>query len=183
MRSHVRAADTALIERVRSRIRDVPDFPTPGILFRDITPVLADAALFRDVTDAMAAPFVSTRVTHVAGIESRGFVLAAPVAQRLDAAFIPIRKQGKLPWKRVGRSYGLEYGTDQLEIHADACPPGSRVLIVDDVLATGGTASASAELIEEIGGEVAGFSFLIVLDALNGRSRLAPYRVETLLQL
>lgn len=141
MAAKTRTTDGALAKlqsRVRAGIRDIPDFPSPGILFRDITPLLADAALFRDVTDAMAAPFAAVGVTHVAGIESRGFVLAAPVAQQLRAGFIPIRKQGKLPRKTIGRGYGLEYGTDQLEIHADACPPGSRVLIVDDVLATGG---------------------------------------------
>jgi len=119
-------------------------------------------------------------VTHVAGIESRGFMLAAPVAQTLGAGFIPIRKKGKLPWKTIGRAYGLEYGTDQLEIQTDACPPGSRVLVVDDVLATGGTAQASAELVEAVGGAVVGFSFLVTLDALDGASRLASYRVERL---
>jgi len=175
--------DEELIRRVRASIRDVPDFPARGIVFRDITPLLADATLFGDVVDAMSAPFASSRVTHVAGIESRGFILAAPVSRRLRAGFIPIRKKGKLPWKVVGRSYGLEYGTGQLEIHADACPPGSRVLIVDDVLATGGTACASAELIEEVGGKVCGFSFLIALDALAGFARLSPHRVETLLHL
>ena len=175
--------DQALNERARASIRDVPDFPAPGILFRDITPLLADARLFSDVVDAMAAPFVSSRVTHVAGIESRGFILAAPIAHRLGAGFIPIRKRGKLPWKAVGRNYGLEYGTDQLEVHVDASPPGSRVLIVDDVLATGGTACASAELIEQVGGQVIGFSFLIILDVLDGVSRLTPYHTETLLHL
>jgi adenine phosphoribosyltransferase len=175
--------DQELPSRVRARIRDVPDFPAPGILFRDITPLLADAALFRDVTDAMAAAFAGANVTHVAGIESRGFVLAAPVAQRLRAGFIPIRKRGKLPWSTIGRDYGLEYGSDQLEIHVDACPPGSRVLVVDDVLATGGTACASAELIQAVGGDVVGFSFLIALDALRGAARLAPHRADTLLNL
>lgn len=175
--------DPALLARIREHVRDIPDFPTPGILFRDITPLLADAALFRDVTDAMASTFAEANATHVAGIESRGFVLAAPVAQRLRAGFIPIRKRGKLPWTTVSREYGLEYGTDQLEIHADACPPGSRVLIVDDVLATGGTAYASAELIQAVGGEVLGISFLIALDALDGAARLTPYRTETLLRL
>jgi adenine phosphoribosyltransferase len=175
--------DEQLPTRIRAGIRDIPDFPTAGILFRDITPLLGDAALFRDVTNAMAGPFESARVTHVAGIESRGFVLAAPVAQRLGAGFIPIRKKGKLPWKTSARSYGLEYGVDQLEIHADACPPGSRVLVVDDVLATGGTAGAAAELIEEIGGHLVGFSVLISLDALHGGSRLTQFHVETLLHL
>ena len=167
---------------MRASIRDIPDFPSPGILFRDITPLLADGALFRDVTAAMAAAFVGAGVTHVAGIESRGFVLAAPVAQSLGAGFIPIRKQGKLPWKTVGRAYGLEYGTDRLEIHEDACPGDCRVLIVDDVLATGGTARASAELVRLVGGSVVGFSFLIALSALGGESRLTPDRVDVLLR-
>lgn len=174
---------SSLQQRVRAGIRDVPDFPTGGILFRDITPLLGDASLFRDVTQAMAAPFAVGQVTHVAGVESRGFVLAAPVAQQLGAGFIPVRKRGKLPWRTAARSYGLEYGTDQLEIHIDACTPGSRVLIVDDVLATGGTARAAAELIEEIGGAVVGFSFLLALDALRGVSRIDRYRVEALLHL
>ena len=177
------STNATLLERVRRGIRDIPDFPAPGILFRDITPLLGDAALFRDVTDAMAAPFGAGQVTHVAGVESRGFVLAAPVAQRLGAGFIPVRKQGKLPWRTASRGYGLEYGTDQLEIHADACPPGSRVLVVDDVLATGGTARASAELIGEVGGTVVGFSFLILLEALAGIAQLEGFRVETLLRL
>lgn len=173
----------SLQQRIRSGIRDIPDFPTPGILFRDITPLLGDATLFRDVTQAMAAPFAAGHVTHVAGVESRGFVLAAPVSQQLGAGFIPVRKQGKLPWHTTTRSYGLEYGTDRLEIHIDACPPGSRVLVVDDVLATGGTARATAELIEEIGGAVVGFSFLIMLGALRGAARIDRYRVESLLRL
>jgi adenine phosphoribosyltransferase len=171
-----------LVARVRSSIRDIPDFPSPGILFRDITPLLGDGALFRDVTAAMAAAYAGAGVTHVAGIESRGFVLAAPVAQSLGAGFIPIRKKGKLPWKTVGREYGLEYGTDQLEIHADACPGDCRVLIVDDVLATGGTALAAAELVRMVGGTVVGFSFLIALGALGGEPRLAPDRIDILLR-
>ncbi|HEX5973125.1 MAG TPA: adenine phosphoribosyltransferase [Gemmatimonadaceae bacterium] len=182
MGSHAGGSEPTLDARMRAGIRDIPDFPSPGILFRDITPLLGDGALFRDVTAAMAAPFADTDVTHVAGIESRGFVLAAPVAQSLGAGFIPIRKQGKLPWKRVGREYGLEYGTDRLEIHEDACPGDCRVLIVDDVLATGGTARASAELVRMVGGTVVGFSFLIALGALGGESRLAPDRVDVLLR-
>ncbi len=183
MTSSAGTPNEQLLVRIRAALRDVPDFPTPGILFRDITPLLGDAALFRDVTDAMSAPFASDGVTHVAGIESRGFVLAAPVAQRLNAGFIPIRKKGKLPWRTAGRGYGLEYGTDRLEIHIDACPPGSRVLVVDDVLATGGTARASAELTEEVGGVLIGFSFLIALAALDGAARLRQFRAETLLRL
>lgn len=182
MDSPAKAPDAEFVARIRAGIRDVPDFPSPGILFRDITPLLTDGALFREVTEAMAAPFVGAGVTHVAAIESRGFVLAAPVAQSLGAGFIPIRKQGKLPWKTVRREYGLEYGSGQLEIHADACPGECRVLIVDDVLATGGTARASADLVGMVGGTVLGFSFLIALDALGGESRLAPGRTSVLLR-
>ena len=182
MVSPAKAPDAELVARIRAGIRDIPDFPSAGILFRDITPLLADGALFREVTEAMAAPFAGAGVTHVAGIESRGFVLAAPVAQSLGAGFIPIRKQGKLPWKTVSREYGLEYGSGQLEIHADACPGGCRVLIVDDVLATGGTARASADLVGMVGGTVLGFSFLIALDALGGESRLTPGKASVLVR-
>jgi len=177
------AADPALVDRIRRAVRDVPDFPAPGILFRDITPLLGDATLFRDVTEAMAEPFARERVTHVAGIESRGFVLAAPIAQRLGAGFIPVRKAGKLPGGTARRSYGLEYGSDQLEVHRDACPAGSRVLVVDDVLATGGTADASAGIIEEVGATLVGFSFLLTLDALRGSQRLERRVVRSLVRL
>jgi adenine phosphoribosyltransferase len=171
------------LARIRAAIRDVPDFPVPGIRFRDITPLLADAELFIEVTDAMATPFLDAGITHVAGIESRGFILAAPVAQRLRGGFIPIRKRGKLPGPTLRERYGLEYGTDELEIHRDACPAASRVLIVDDVLATGGTALASARLIEEAGGTVAGFSFLAVLSSHAGASRLDEFGVRAVLRL
>jgi adenine phosphoribosyltransferase len=164
--------DAGLAERVRRTLRDVPDFPKPGIVFKDITPVLADATLFVAVTAAMAAPFATAGITHVAGIESRGFILAAPVAQTLGAGFLPIRKPGKLPWRTRGRDYALEYGTDRLEMHADACPPGARVLLVDDVLATGGTAAAACALIEDLDGTVAGCSFLLTIAALRGVERL-----------
>lgn len=177
------SSDSALIARIREAIRDVPDFPAPGILFRDVTPMLGDGRLFRDVTDAMAAPFLGGRITHVAGIESRGFILGAPVAQKLGAGFVPIRKKGKLPGATVARRYGLEYGADELEMHRDACEPGTRVLIVDDVLATGGTAAASVELVQEVGATVAGCSFLVALDALEGGARLKRFDVRTLLRL
>lgn len=177
------STDSALTARARDAIRDVPDFPAPGILFRDVTPLLGNGDLFREVTDAMAAAFARASVSHVAGIESRGFILGAPVAQRLGAGFIPIRKKGKLPGETVARRYGLEYGADELELQRDACKPDSRVLIVDDVLATGGTASASAALVQEIGGSVAGFSFLVVLDALQGDARLGRFEARTLLRL
>lgn len=163
---------SALAARLRRALRDVPDFPRPGILFKDITPALADPALFADLTSAMAAPCRGLGVTHVAGIESRGFILAAPVALALRAAFVPIRKPGKLPWRAVGKEYALEYGTDRLEMHVDACSVDSRVLVVDDVLATGGTAAAACALVEEVGGTVVGCSFLLAIDALHGTERL-----------
>jgi len=177
------STDAPLVTRVRAAIRDVPDFPAPGILFRDVTPLLAAGSLFREVTVAMAAPFVETDVAYVVGIESRGFIFGAPVAQQLGAGFIPMRKKGKLPGPTVSRPYGLEYGTDELEVQSGACAAGSRVLIVDDVLATGGTALVAAELVEAIGASVVGFSFLAALDALDGGRRLQDYGIRTILRL
>jgi adenine phosphoribosyltransferase len=173
-----------LIARVQGAIRDVPDFPKPGILFKDITPLLADAELFRSTTDAMAAPFAGARISHVIAIESRGFILGGPVAQELDAGFIPVRKRGKLPSKTEAMEYALEYGTDTLEVHADACDWRSRprVLVVDDVLATGGTADATCRLVERLGGEVVGFSFLIALGFLPGLERLKTRTVRALVR-
>jgi adenine phosphoribosyltransferase len=174
--------DTAAsAERLRGAVRDIPDFPKPGIVFKDITPVLADPALFAQVTEGLAAPFGGDGVTHVAAIESRGFILGAPVAHALGAGFIPVRKRGKLPYRTKGVDYALEYGTDRVEAHVDACTPGARVLIVDDVLATGGTASATCRLLEEIGAEVVGCSFLLAIGALGGELALRPRRVHTLL--
>lgn len=181
----VQESDTRdLDSRIRTAIRDVPDFPKPGILFKDITPLLADASLFRATTDAMARPFEGEKISHVVAIESRGFILGGPVAQGLGAGFIPVRKSGKLPAKTEVVEYALEYGTDRLEIHADACNWGERprVLIVDDVLATGGTADATRRLIERLGGEVIGFSFLLALSFLPGVERLrasAPHVLVT----
>jgi adenine phosphoribosyltransferase len=176
--------DAAVLQRrIVARLREVPDFPKAGILFKDITPLLGDAPLFHDVIDALAAPFTSRGITHVAGIESRGFILAAPVAVALGAGFIPIRKPGKLPWRTVSREYALEYGTNQLELHADACAAGARVLLVDDVLATGGTAAAAAGLIEEIGAQVAGCAFLLAITALNGAARMNGREVCTLVDV
>jgi adenine phosphoribosyltransferase len=180
-------AESPVASAVRAALRDVPDFPKPGILFKDITPVLGNAALFRDATWAMADGFSSASITHVAGVESRGFILAAPIAQRLGAGFLPIRKPGKLPAECCRVEYALEYGRDALEVHADACagvPPGTaRVLLVDDVLATGGTAAAAAELLERVGGTVVGCAFLLELGFLHGRDRLAGRAVQALLQL
>jgi adenine phosphoribosyltransferase len=162
-----------LSRRVSALIRDIPGYPKPGIVFKDITPLLADAHAFADVTQAMAAPFRDSRITHVVAIESRGFILGAPVAQHLGAGFVPVRKAGKLPSLTRRETYELEYGTDVLEIHADAATSASRVLIVDDVLATGGTADAACRLVESLGAVVSGVSFLIALSFLPGLSRLS----------
>ena len=171
-----------LQQRVRRFIRDVPDYPKPGIIFKDITPLLAAADAFVEVTDAMAAPFASAEITHVVAIESRGFILGAPVAQRLGAGFVPVRKPGKLPHTTRREEYELEYGTDALEIHSDAVASAERVLIVDDVLATGGTAAATRRLVESLGAKVVGFSFLITLSFLPGVSRLRGSRVERIVE-
>lgn len=162
-----------LPERLRQTLRAIPDYPKPGIVFQDITPVLQNGLLFRQVREALAEPFRAEKVTHVVGIEARGFIFAAPVAVTLGAGFIPLRKPGKLPWKTVRHEYELEYGVDSLEAHADAAPPGSRILIVDDVLATGGTAWAAAELIRGLGGHVVGWSFLLSIAALKGERKLS----------
>ena len=173
----------ALRRRLLAALRDVPDFPRKGIVFKDITPVLADALLLRDLVSGLAAPWTNAGITHVAGIESRGFIVAAPVAIALGAGFIPVRKPGKLPWKTEGRDYALEYGTDRLEIHRDACPPSARVLLMDDVLATGGTAAAACALIGRIGGMVTGCSFLLAIDGLRGATRLGQFEVACLLNV
>lgn len=164
-----------------AHIRDIPDFPSPGIVFKDITPLLGDAAAFAAAVDGLAAPFEGQGITKVLGTEARGFILAAPVAHRFAAGFVPVRKAGKLPWEIERQEYELEYGTDLLEIHRDAIAPGERVLIVDDVLATGGTAAATARLVEKLGGEVAGFAFLIELAFLDGRPKLGDRSVTSLL--
>ncbi len=153
-------------------IRDIPDFPEPGVVFKDITPLLADRKGFSHLVTKMCEPFHSAGITHVAGIEARGFTLAAPIAVTLGAGFIPIRKPNKLPHVTVGEDYDLEYGTDRLEVHVDAVQPGDRVLLVDDVIATGGTAAAALRLLEKIGAEVAGFSVFIELAFLDGKAAL-----------
>lgn len=163
----------SLTRTLRERIREVPDFPKPGIGFKDITPVLADHRLFGEVVEAMTKPFAERGITHVAGIESRGFILASPIAQRLGAGFTPIRKRGKLPYRTLQVEYDLEYGKDSLEVHIDAFAPGAMVLIVDDVLATGGTANAACELVERAGAVVGGCSFLLALGFLPGVAALA----------
>jgi adenine phosphoribosyltransferase len=166
-------------------IRDIPDFPQPGVVFRDITPLLGDAEAFRTATELLVVPFPGP-ITKVIGIEARGFILAAPIALALGAGFVPVRKPGKLPWDTHAHSYELEYGSDTLEVHRDALTPDDRVLIVDDVLATGGTAAAACELVSGFfASTVVGVTFLLELTALHGRERLAPYghRVESVLEL
>ena len=173
--------DTSTLQDIYQAIRDVPDFPKPGIVFKDITPLLLDPARFRRAIGLMAAPFQNAKVRRVVSIEARGFLLGAPIALALEAGLVPIRKPGKLPAARGRVDYALEYGTDALEMHRDAVGAGDRVLIVDDVLATGGTADAAAQLVRAQGGQVVGFTFLIELDFLKGRERLRNERVEALL--
>ena len=162
-------------------IRDIPDFPQPGIVFKDITPVLQHPEAFGQVIGAMADYARSKKPDVIVGIESRGFILGAPVALALDKGFVPVRKIGKLPHETVQCEYALEYGTAAVEMHKDAVRPGQRVLIVDDLLATGGTAAAAARLVEELGGQVVGMIFLIELGFLNGRSQLPAYDVKSLI--
>src|ERR671934_480190 len=152
---------------LKDHVRDIPDFPKPGIVFKDITPLLADVDAFRFTVDAIADHFAGQTVDKVLGIEARGFIAAAPVAYRFGAGFVPVRKAGKLPWQIEKEEYELEYGTDLLEVHRDAVHPGERVLIVDDVIATGGTAAASATLVERLGGTVAGLAFVLELAYLH----------------
>ena len=167
---------------LKSKIRHVPDFPKPGILFYDITTLLQDAAGFRAAIDSLAVPFENQGIDIVVGIESRGFIFGSAVADRIGAGFTPVRKPGKLPSRTVRASYALEYGTDALEMHDDAIRGGQRVLIVDDLLATGGTAHATTELVKRLGGEVHALAFLIELVALNGRQRLEGEKVHTVLK-
>jgi adenine phosphoribosyltransferase len=157
---------------IQELIRDVPDFPQPGVVFRDITPVLAHPEGLDTLIEGLSAPFMGIGIALVVGIESRGFILGAPVARQLNCGFVPVRKPGKLPCATYSVEYALEYGTDRLEMHQDAIAPGQRVLIVDDVIATGGTAGAAAKLIEQAGGKLAGFAFAIELMFLNGRQNL-----------
>ena len=169
------------MDHLRSKIRHVPDFPKPGILFYDITTLLADPAGFRETIDALAGPFAGQGIDRVVGVESRGFILAAAVADRLGAGFVPIRKPGKLPSATLGESYALEYGTDSLEIHDDALGPSHRVLVVDDVLATGGTARAAVNLVQRLGSTLHAAAFLIELDFLRGRDKLVDTTVSSVL--
>jgi adenine phosphoribosyltransferase len=174
--------DKRVEERLRNAIRDVPDFPKAGILFKDITPILSDPSLFQDAVTALADPFREDRISKVVGIESRGFLFGPPLAFRLGAGFVPARKPGKLPRETVRETYALEYGTDSLEIHRDAFGKGERVLVVDDLLATGGTAAAAARLTEKIGAEVVGMAFVVELEFLEGRAKLPGRRVHALVR-
>lgn len=160
------------IAPLRTAVRDVPDFPSPGILFKDITPLLSDAGLFKRTLDAITETVAGQGISKIAGIDARGFIFAAAVADRLGCGFIPVRKKGKLPWKTEGVAYDLEYGSNHVEMHADAVLSGERIWIIDDVLATGGTAAASAQLVQRLGGDLAGMTFLIELSFLQGRLRL-----------
>lgn len=176
------SAPTSVAEAVRARIRDVPDFPKPGIVFKDVTPVLEDAALFRALVDELARPWLGGGIAKVVAVESRGFVFGGPVALALGAGLVLVRKAGKLPAKTRSAAYALEYGEAVVEMHVDAVKPGERVLVVDDLLATGGTAAAAATLVSEHGGVVAGFSFLVELSFLGGAQKLAPALVRALLR-
>ena len=165
---------------LESYIRDIPDFPKPGVMFKDITPLLASPEGFKEAIERMAQPYEDAKVNKVLGAEARGFILGGALACRLGAGFVPARKPGKLPWKTTSAEYSLEYGTDQLEMHTDAVAPGDRVLIVDDVLATGGTAAAKADLVTRSGGIVVGYSFLMELDFLHGREKLGNHKIVSL---
>jgi adenine phosphoribosyltransferase len=168
---------------LESYIRDINDFPQPGVVFKDITPLLANPDGFREAIDLLAAPFADAGVTKVLGAEARGFILGGALAYRLGAGFVPARKPGKLPWNTNSAEYALEYGTDQLEMHTDAVGPGDRVLIVDDVLATGGTAAAKADLVARGGATVVGFTFLMELDFLHGREKLGDHTIVSLMHV
>ncbi|MEM9191971.1 MAG: adenine phosphoribosyltransferase [Myxococcota bacterium] len=171
------------IQRIEQLIRDVPDFPKPGILFKDITPLLADAGGFETALQLFVERFAERKPTVVAGIESRGFLFGAPLALRLGAAFVPIRKPGKLPYETVSQSYELEYGNDEVFMHVDAFEPGARVLLVDDLIATGGTAGAAAELIRRQKGDLVGAAFVIELAFLGGPARLQPTECYSILRI
>lgn len=168
--------------KLEERIRDVPDFPKKGIIFKDITPLLKDATAFKYLIDLLTERYHDKGVAVVVAMEARGFILGAPLAYNLGAAFVPVRKAGKLPAEVVSAQYSLEYGIDSLEMHKDAISPGQKVLIIDDLLATGGTVEATIELVEKLGGEVIGIAFLIELTFLNGRQKLEGYQVMSLIQ-
>lgn len=165
---------------VTDHVREIADYPTPGVMFRDITPLLGDRAAFGRAVDDLVTCLHDLEVDRVVGVESRGFIIAAPIAYRLRAGFVPVRKAGKLPWAVAREEYELEYGSDRLEIHRDAIHPDERILVVDDVLATGGTAAATCRLVEALGGTIVGLGFMIELSDLGGRARLGGRRTESL---
>lgn len=166
---------------LKAFIREIPDFPKPGILFRDITPLLAQPQALAQAIEALAAPFAGKGIDIVAAVEARGFIFGSAVARALQAGFVPIRKKGKLPFHTESVSYGLEYGRDVVEVHTDAIRPGMKVLMVDDLLATGGTMAAACRLIEKLGGTIAGLTFLVELSGLNGREKLKPYPLHAVI--
>ena len=170
------------IEELVRAVRDIPDFPKPGIVFKDITPIVGDARLFNIAVNAIADRHVGKGVGTVVAVDARGFIFGAAVAYRLGAAFVPVRKKGKLPFKTEQSTYKLEYGEDTVEIHADAFPRGTRVVLIDDLLATGGTAAASAQLVEKLGGEIVEIDFLIELAFLDGRDRLRDYPIYSIIR-
>jgi adenine phosphoribosyltransferase len=169
-------------EDLRDKIREIPDFPKPGILFYDITTLLKDPAAFKEAVDLMLEPYADDKVDIVVGMESRGFIFSAPMAYRLGAGLVPVRKLGKLPAEVLSVEYALEYGSNTLEIHRDAIAAGQRVLIVDDLLATGGTVKGTIELVQRLQGEIVGLAFLVELDFLNGRERLEGHRVTSVIR-
>ncbi len=168
------------MDGIKTKIRTIPDYPKPGILFRDITTLLNDPRGFRKTVDELVQPYAGIRIDKVAGIEARGFILGGAVAHQLSCGFIPVRKKGKLPFTTISQSYALEYGTDQVEIHVDAVRPGENVLLIDDLIATGGTAEAAIKLIRIAGGNVVGCSFIVDLPDLGGRGKLEAMGVEVL---
>ncbi|HXV71923.1 MAG TPA: adenine phosphoribosyltransferase [Acidimicrobiia bacterium] len=170
------------MNQLEALIRDIPDFPEEGVVFKDITPVLADADAFDELITMMSSPYANSGITKVAGIEARGFTLATPVADRIDAGFVPLRKPGKLPFETVTEEYELEYGIDALEVHTDAVMEGEKVLLVDDVIATGGTAAAAIRLLRQLGADVVGFSVFIELVFLGGASKLDGVPINALLR-
>jgi adenine phosphoribosyltransferase len=178
----VQASEDRVIERLRGLVRDIPDFPRPGIIFRDWMPLLGEIDALRDAVALLCEPFRGERIDQVLGIEARGFLLGIPVALELGAGFVPVRKAGKLPYETFDVSYELEYGTDTLEMHVDAVLDSHRILLIDDLLATGGTAAATVELVRKAGGDVVACAFLIELDGLGARDRLGVERVHSLMQ-
>jgi adenine phosphoribosyltransferase len=186
MRDGARAAPSEVSrvmtpDELRAKIREIPDFPKPGILFYDITTLLKDPVAYRAAIDAMLAPYTGTAIDIVVGMESRGFIFSAPMAYQLGAGLVPVRKLGKLPAETISIEYALEYGSNTLEVHRDAIQPGQKVLIVDDLLATGGTVNGTVELVQRLRGEIAGLAFLVELGFLKGRDRLAGYAVSSVI--